>query len=66
MARELTESGPSGLQRGRGGSTSLPAALLHAWRLRRVRWAMAALRRRLEVYERAYGRAPPVLPGEEA
>ncbi|MBY0300050.1 MAG: hypothetical protein K2X71_29105 [Methylobacterium sp.] len=43
---------------------SLPATLLHTWRLKRIRWAMAALRRRLEAYERAYGRAP-ALPGEE-
>lgn len=38
---------------------SAPALLLHAWRLRRIRWAMAALRRRLEAYEQAYRHPPP-------
>lgn len=29
--------------------------ILHAWRLRRVRWAFSTLNRRLDAYERAYG-----------
>lgn len=32
------------------------ALILHAWRLRRVRWAMRTLNRRLAAYEVAYGR----------
>ena len=31
-------------------------ALLRAWRLRRIRWAMRTLDRRLVAYEAAYGR----------
>ena len=32
--------------------------LLHNYRLRRIRWAMQTLNRRIEAYERAYGCAP--------
>ena len=31
------------------------ALLLHNWRLKRIRWAMAKLNRRLAAYEEAYG-----------
>lgn len=34
------------------------ATLLHAWRLRRIRWAMRTLNRRLAAYEAAYGQCP--------
>lgn len=36
------------------------AILLHAWRLRQVRWALRRLNRRMAVYEAAYGR-PAIL-----
>lgn len=32
------------------------ARLVHAWRLRRVRWALRTLNRRMAAYEAAYGR----------
>lgn len=34
------------------------ALLLHAWRLRKIRWAMQTLNRRLTAYEIAYGKRP--------
>ena len=34
------------------------ALILHTWRLRRIRWATRALKRRLAAYEAAYGRLP--------
>lgn len=36
------------------------ALLFHAWRLRRVRWALRTLNRRMAAYEAAYGR-PAIL-----
>lgn len=32
------------------------ALLLHAWRLRQVRWALRTLNHRMAAYEAAYGR----------
>lgn len=39
--------------------------LLHAWRLRRVRWAFATLNRRLAAYEASYGLAAVRLTDED-
>ncbi|MCJ2102695.1 hypothetical protein [Methylobacterium sp. E-046] len=39
--------------------------LLHAWRLRRVRWAFATLNRRLAAYEASYGLASVRLTDED-
>ncbi|MCJ2051240.1 hypothetical protein [Methylobacterium sp. J-070] len=39
--------------------------LLHAWRLRRVRWALQTLNRRLAAYEASYGLAAVQLTDED-
>ena len=41
------------------------AILLHAWRLRRIRWAMSTLDRQLAAYEAAYGRSALRLSAED-
>lgn len=45
---------------------SLGGFLLHAWRLRRIRWAMRTLNRRLDAYERAYRKTPDALGDDKA
>ena len=42
---------------------SAPALLLRAWRARTIRWAMALLDYRLNVYEAAYGKPPSTPAG---